>query len=98
MSVSEFFESCREGWNLVGDHITVFELLRQDRDAACQAISNLVGSQPPEMLDRFEKILLQQSIVIIDPDSRRRVMELYAWLKLAETAKYGRFRGFLPEA
>ena len=98
MGLTDFIETVRNGLGHVTDHAAVYQLLQQERGVACQAIAELVRDQPAEVVDRFEQVLLQQAMATFDVQSRRRVMDLYAWLKVAETIRYGQFRGFLPSA
>lgn len=98
MSLTDLIAKVRNGLGHVGDHAVVFQLIQQERSAACQVISDLVMGQPAEVVDRFEQVLLQQSMVMIDAQSRRSAMDLYAWLKVTETIRYGQFRGFQPVA
>ena len=69
--------------------------LKLDRSAAMQQLSRLVETLPPQQLDAFENDFLKYSLMLVDAGQRVRAMELYAWLKLAETTHYREFRGFV---
>ncbi|MBI5721425.1 MAG: hypothetical protein HZC37_27460 [Burkholderiales bacterium] len=77
-------------------HADVAQLLSYDRQTGMNLIAQLVQSQPAQVLDQWENDFLEiASTSIMDPAQRRRAMELYAWLKMAESHRYGQFRGFI---
>jgi hypothetical protein len=69
-----------------------------DRDLAMQDLTSRVRSLSPRQLDAFEIEYLSLSLGLIDRQQRIRSMELYAWLKIVESARYGEFPGFCTPA
>lgn len=72
-------------------------LISLDRNAAMQQISSLVERMTPQQLDDFEATFLKHSMGLISQQQRERAMEIYAWLKVAETLHYQKFRGFTTQ-
>ncbi len=102
MSLSDFISAAGKiaqnvsdfsyGYQKTGELI---ELLNKDRESGLDYIADLVKKLSPEQLDQYEhedRHLVAYGIH--DPGEKLRAMELYAWLKLMETAKYSKFRGF----
>jgi hypothetical protein len=58
-------------------------------------LSQILETVPADELDRFEAIFLSFAGSLPERDQRIPAMELYAWLKMAETAQYNQFRGFI---
>ncbi|MCW5631870.1 MAG: hypothetical protein KIT17_00905 [Rubrivivax sp.] len=92
-----------DGLKVAGDlavaytrHAEVAQLLSYDRQTGMDLVAQMVQSQPAQVLDQWESNFLDvASTSIADPAQRRRAMELYAWLKMAEAHRYGEFRGFI---
>lgn len=77
-------------------HAELAQLLSYDRQTGMNLVAHLVQSQPAPVLDQWERDFLDIATTsIVDPAQRRRAMELYAWLKMAESHRYGQFRGFI---
>jgi hypothetical protein len=69
-------------------------LIAMDRANAMQAIREFVQGCTPQQLDEFESTYFTATAGMITPALRIRSMELYAYLKVAETLHYGQWRGF----
>lgn len=67
--------------------------LDMDFAQAQNEIEYMVNNYPPEVIDTYEVLFLKASAFVIDPDQRIRLIQLYSWLKLLETNRFG-FRGF----
>lgn len=78
----------------VTKYAVVSQLVGQERGQALEQISNLVNGVTSEQLDWLEQQFLIYAQAQHSPDLRIRAMELYAWLKICELARYGEFRGF----
>jgi hypothetical protein len=69
-------------------------MVRGDRNAATQAMSDKLDALSPSEIREYEEQFLENSMLLINPDERTRAMEIYAALKLLEYVRYGEFRGF----
>jgi hypothetical protein len=77
-------------------HKELVQLLSADRASGMNYIERTVQHLSPQELDQFESDFLDMSTTTVtDPAHRRRAMELYAWMKMAESHQYGKFRGFI---
>src|SRR5579859_7837097 len=72
--------------------------LKLNRDLAMQDLASRVRSLSTQQFDAFEVEYLRYSLGLIDQQQRIRAMELYAWLQIVESARYGEFRGFCTPA
>ena len=67
--------------------------LSGDLQTALQEIEHITSNYPAEVIDSYEEIMLTASLYIIDPSQRINLLKMYAFLKIAETNRFG-FRGF----
>ena len=77
-------------------HQELVQLLSADRESGKNHIERIVQFMSPQELDQYEADFLEYATTtIVDPQHRRRAMELYAWLKIQELGHYREFRGFV---
>jgi hypothetical protein len=77
-------------------HQEITQLLILDRATGKNHISRMVQAMSEAELDDYERQFLEiATTTVVNPDHRRRAMELYAWLKISELAHYQEFRGFV---
>jgi hypothetical protein len=76
-------------------HYQFRALMQLDRESACDAISQLVEGMTEEQFDEYEQVFLTHAISVSGQPHRLRALELYAFLKMREVGRYGRFRGFV---
>ena len=70
------------------------QLLDAPRPEAMAHLERQVDALDSHQLDAYEADFLRQAVLVPDAAGRRRALELYAYLKVCETAAYGKFRGF----
>jgi hypothetical protein len=94
--VRQMIKDFKTGFDAGYSHGKFLEFLGMDRQQACHLISDWVTESTPEELDQLEAgFMSHSSAAVMTTPHRLRAMELYAYLKLRETAHYGRFRGFM---
>ena len=98
MSFIETTTTALEGMMRVGLRVMGFAdfraMIRGDRNAATQAMSDKLDMLSPSEVREYEEQFLEYSMYLLNPDERTRAMEIYAALKLLEYCRYGEFRGF----
>lgn len=68
--------------------------LNDDFQDALGEIAEFINASPAETIDMMDQMLLMKTMLVIDPERRENVVKFYAYYKIAEFAKFGRFRGF----
>jgi hypothetical protein len=63
-------------------------------DTALERMAERVRTMTPDTLDKYESVYLAYARTAVTPDHNTRALQLYAWLKLHEYQRFGRFRGF----
>jgi hypothetical protein len=77
-------------------HTEIVQVLSADLVTGTNHMERMVKAMSGEELKDFERQFLEiATTTVVNPAQRRRAMELYAWLKMAELGHYGEFRGFV---
>jgi hypothetical protein len=76
-------------------HAHFRQIIHSQREVACSALSDYVQQCTAQQFDELERDFLEHSSMLVDAAKRLRAMELYAYLKILEVARFGSFRGFM---
>ena len=73
------------------------EFLKIPRQQAVDILSNAIDRMTAEQFDSFERTFLEFAQHQIHPLLKVRAMELYAWMKVMECARFDKWRGFCAD-
>ena len=94
MGLLQFFDAAGNLFEKVRTGKTIWTLICLDRTEAMQALERVAGEWTPQEFDQFEVNFINASLGMFTREQRIRSMELYAFLKLLETKRFGEWRGF----
>jgi hypothetical protein len=89
-----FLETVVEGAAGVALGLKVSEWLQLPQEDALTAIREYVYNNHIDVIDAIDAILLQAAAFQIDPDTKIRLLKRYAYFKIIEYERFGKFRGF----